>query len=71
MADLEFRLATKDEITDADYLACHPVTVPLILPDNRTGTCCACGVPVQFRPIAAMPAKLCIQCAIQMLKSRE
>jgi hypothetical protein len=50
-----------------DVLLCARITVPLLLPDNRTGECCECGWKVQFRPHAPAGRRMCADCAIALI----
>jgi hypothetical protein len=62
-----------DDPADADLVVCMRYEAPqrLILPDNATGTCSHCGHAIQYRPdVPAGPAKICMQCAIDLVRTR-
>ena len=49
-------------------LVCARVTGKLLMPDNLTGPCAACGATVQYRPHAPEPRILrCIECAASLI----
>jgi hypothetical protein len=52
---------------DETVLVCERITTPLMLPDNRLGTCRECGTRVQFRPHAPKIARMCVPCALDQI----
>lgn len=53
---------------DETIVMCSRITTPLLLEDNETGACSECGWRVQFRPHAAKGKKVCMQCAVGLIK---
>lgn len=54
-------------MSDEFVVICMRITAPLILPDNQTGNCRACGWRVQFRPDAPSGPRLCFECAKDLI----
>lgn len=67
----EFEVTDGRKARTADLAICLAISIPLILPDNKTGPCSGCGDALQWRP--TLPPKLkrcCIRCAqIEMLSA--
>ena len=57
---------------DATFVVVVPLTVPLLVPDNRVGVCFACGRAVQFRPQVAVDfPKVCMDCVPAWVEGME
>lgn len=65
---LNIQIVTPEEAEEVSYLICCRQGVPTPLTGNLTGSCCACGSTVIFRPSAPKkPPRLCLQCAADIL----
>ena len=59
-------IPTAEEVKEAVFIICMPLTSPLVEPDNHVGPCAFCGAAVQFRPDhPAGPMKVCMKCAVE------
>lgn len=57
--------AHRGPVEPGSFVLCPPLSVPLIQPDNRLGTCAQCGKGIQFRP-GHPPGlvRICTDCGI-------
>src|SRR5580765_8047402 len=55
----KIHITNPDEAEKIDYIICHRVTLPLMLPDNIIDKCVFCTARVQLRPNAPMFPKRC------------
>ncbi len=62
----------KKEMASADVLVCMPVTMPLVMPDNKVGDCAACGRRIQYRPYAPKKVtRMCVDCVKEIVAEKE
>ena len=70
---MKLKITTNRKLmASADVLVCVPVTMPLVLPDNKVDDCAACGRRIQYRPTAPRKVtRMCVDCVKEEIAEKE
>lgn len=66
----KIRVVDDAEAEQCDWVVCvRAADDPGAFPDNKRGTCSACGEPVIFRPHSPRtPPRICVECVVKLAR---